>query len=186
MSRILVFLAVLFMSTLSIAELSYEQLNKVAITPEHLQGHFRQQKYLLDLDVTLHSSGKFQYQRDEAIRWETIEPIQNVLIMTPQRIVNSQGDNELVTLDAKSNPAVLILSDIFFSVLTADWKKLATYFSLTGTLEQQQWQVELIPTDAIVAQVMTRVELKGDGLLRELTFHEKNGDSTVITFDNLK
>jgi len=185
-NKLVFLLTILILSTPSIAEISIEELNNIVTAPESLKGQFKQEKYLSELDVSLYSSGIFNYQRDKSIRWETLEPIQNVLMMTPDSIINTQGDNEIAKMDVKSNPAVAIFNDIFFSVLMAEWETLSTYFSLSGrSLGEQQWQVELNPIDKTMAQVMSRVSLKGDTLLRELVFYEKNGDRTAIYFENL-
>ena len=176
---------ILLWPIISGADISVEQLNNIVTSPEYLEGGFSQEKYLSELEATLSSSGVFSYQRDSSIRWETLEPIKNILIMSPQSIINMQGGIEIAKMDLKSNPAVAIFSDIFFSVLTAEWETLSTYFSLSGTLVDEQWQVELIPVDKTMIQVMSRVALKGDTLLRELIFYEKNGDRTTIHFENL-
>lgn len=175
----------LLLPVVSVASISYEKLNKLVATPTYLSGKFTQDKYLSELDTTLHSSGVFSYQRGESIRWETIEPIKNVLIMTPQRIINSQGDKVIISLDVTSNPVIAALSDIFFSVITAEWDALSAYFLMSGTLAESAWNVNLVPIDETMLQVVERVTLKGDSLLRELIFYEKNGDQTVIFFDAL-
>jgi hypothetical protein len=179
-----VFLTMMLWSTLSAADISFEQLNAIAATPETLTGQFRQQKYLSELGATLDSSGVFSYRRNESIRWETLTPIQNVLTLTPNSIIGSQGEHEVLRLDAKSNPVIGVLSDVFFSVLTAKWGNLSAYFSLSGVSENG-WAVELMPIDTTVMQLMEKVILKGDGLIRELTVYEKNGDTTTIYFENL-
>lgn len=181
----LIYALLLFVPASSYADITFEELNKLSISPAYLQGKFVQEKYLAELDASLKSSGVFNYQRRSSIRWETIEPIQNVLLMTPESITNSQGGNELITMQVDSNPVVTILSDIFFSVLTAEWEQLATYFSLSGSSIEGRWQVELIPSDKTIMQVVSRVQLTGDTLLRELIFFEKNGDKTTIKFDEL-
>ena len=185
MNRLVVFISILLLPLIAMAELSVEQLNKVVASPEQLHGEFKQSKYLKDLDVTLDSSGVFSYTRAESIRWETLEPIKNLLLMTPERISSSHNGQETMMLEAKSNPTVMILSDVFFAVLTANWGKLTTYFSLSGTLNQQQWHVDLIPTDAAIMQAIRRVEIEGDSLLKQLVFVESNGNRTVIIFDQL-
>lgn len=179
------FLCILLWPIISIAEISIKQLNNIVTATDYLEGRFSQEKYLSDVDATLYSSGVFNYQRDQSIRWETLEPIQNILMMTPQSIINTQGGHEIAKIDVKTNPAIAILSEIFFSVLTAKWEALATYFSLSGTLLDQQWQVELIPIDKAMTQAMSRIALKGDTYLRELIIYEKNGDRTTIHFENL-
>jgi len=185
MNKALLLCGLLLVSTVSYGDLSFDDLSKLSTAPEYLEGKFSQNKYLMELDANLESSGQFNYQRGKSIKWETIEPIQNILLMTPQSITNSQGENEIVSLQADSNPAVTILSDIFFSVLTAEWQQLAAYFTLSGTVEDDQWQVELVTSDKAVMQVVERVQLTGDTLLRELIFFEKNGDQTTIKFSDL-
>ncbi|MBY4676116.1 outer membrane lipoprotein carrier protein LolA [Marinobacterium arenosum] len=167
------------------AGFTYDQLEKVTVSPAHLDGHFTQEKYLSALDASLVSTGVFSYQRGRSIRWETLEPIKNELLMTPESIINRQGGQELLQLETASNPVVKVLSEIFFAVLTADWAKLSGYFDLSGTLEGSQWTAELVPTDSAVRQVVTRVELKGDSLLREVVLHENGGNRTAIRFDSL-
>jgi len=178
--------AVLFLvPMLAQAELTFEQLDELSMSPENLTGDFKQEKYLSSLDASLASSGVFNYQRETSIRWQTLLPIQNELLMTPTAIVNSQGGKELVRLETDSNPAVTVFSEILFSVLTAEWGKLASYFELSGGVEGVQWVAQLVPIDKTVMPVVSRVELKGDVLLREVILHEASGDRTTIRFDNL-
>lgn len=180
------FLIILFFLAIPVhAELTFEQLETLSKSPESLTADFNQQKYLSSLDATLSSSGVFHYQRGKSIRWQTLQPIQNELLMTPDAIVNRQGDQELVRLDTASNPAVAVFSDILFAVLTADWSQLASYFKLSGEGQGGQWHAQLVPIDKVVLQVVSRVELKGDKFLREVILHEASGDQTTIRFKNL-
>lgn len=187
MSRYCLSLALLLLSLTSRAEqLSYAQLQRLTQSPAQLSGSFSQQKYLQALDISLLSSGVFEYQRGKVIQWETLQPIQNELIVTPTAIVSKQGGQNLLQLGAETNPAVAAFSGILFSVLTADWKKLANYFALSGQFEGNQWQAELVPLESTISQVVSKVELKGDVLLREVTLLENGGDRITIRFDHLK
>lgn len=153
--------------------------------PEQLQGRFTQEKYLSVVDAYLNSSGLFSYQRDAEILWETKEPVQSKVVLTPTAIVNRQGEREIVSLDSETNPMVGVLSEIFFAVFTADWNRLSGYFAVSGEQANQQWRAELIPLDAVIKQVVSRVELKGDTLLREVVLYESGGDYTRIHFHEL-
>lgn len=168
------------------AELSYGELEKLSTTPEKLKGHFVQEKYISNLSISLKSSGNFSYQRGEALQWQTMEPIQHKLIMTRESIINKQGENELVHLNVNTNPAIQVISELFFSVLTAEWQGLERFFKLSsGKNVNGQWAAELLPIDNVITQFTDRVTLQGDALLREVTIYEKNGDYTKIQFDNL-
>ena len=88
-------------------------------------------------------------------------------------------------IENESNPAVALFNEIFFAVLTAEWGKLSAYFKLSGKMEDGQWHAELVPVDTTVQQLVSRVELKGETLVREITLHESSGDRTTIHFNNL-
>lgn len=198
MIRSLLLFLLLSCSTLSQAELTFEQLKEVTLTPETLNGTFVQEKYLSSVDASLISSGTFHYLRNQSIQWITLEPIQNELLMTPTSLVNKQGSEELMRLESTATPALTVISNLFFSVLTAEWQQLSDYFELSGTLQEsaphkqqgdpaqkQPWHATLIPIEPTIQQVVSKVELKGDLLLEEVILHEPGGDRTQIRFENL-
>lgn len=166
------------------AEISFERLAQLSSMPVELQGRFRQEKYLGALDTSLLSSGRFSYRRDELIRWQIEQPIENELLMTPTGLSSRQGDDELLRLDADSNPGVTIMSEILFAVMTAQWQQLSDYFELSGEIDGQQWHAVLLPREAIVARSFERVELRGAELLQVIVLHEKVGDRTTIYLEN--
>jgi len=166
------------------AEITFSQLAQISTTLESLEGRFIQEKYLSALDATLISTGVFNYQRGKSMRWEILEPIRNELLMTPDTITNMQGDKELLLLDAGPNPVAVVLAQVFFSVLTADWKNLSDYFELSGEIKGQQWQAVLVPLDQAIRQVFSRVDLKGESLLEEIILYENSGDITTIRLNN--
>lgn len=175
---------VLLLPTVVQAEINYDQLAQFSLTPEILEGSFSQEKYLGALDATLISTGVFSYHRGKSIRWEILEPIHSELMMTPTAVSSKQGNQELMRLDVNNNPVARVIGEIFFAVLTADWAKLSPYFELSGTIEGQQWHAILLPLDQTVAQIFSRIELKGLELLEEIVLHEISGDRTTIRLVN--
>ena len=165
------------------AEITFSQLTRISMTPEMLEGHFSQEKYLSALDATLKSTGVFTYQRSESIHWKILEPIQNELVISPVAITSKQADGEWLRLEVGLNPTAVVLGEIFFSVLTAEWEVLADYFELSGKIEGQEWHAVLVPIDQSVMQVFSRIELKGGILLREIILFENGGDRTTIHLD---
>jgi hypothetical protein len=188
--RSLLLLTLLCWSTLSQAELTFEQLKDVTLTSDSLNGTFVQEKYLSSVDASLMSSGTFHYLRNQSIQWITLEPIQNELLMTPTSLVNKQGGEELMRLESTATPALTVISNLFFSVLTAEWQQLSDYFELSGTLQEnsqqtQQWHATLTPIEPTIQQLVSKIELKGALLLQEVILHEPSGDRTQIRFENL-
>ena len=179
-------LLILFLAFPIFAKTSFNQLKEITTISGDLEGNFTQDKYLHALDATLTSTGMFSYRRKVSVRWETLEPIQSEFLMTPSEIISRQGEQELFKMNAGDNPVISILNKIFFSVLTAEWENLAQYFQIADTtIEKESWQVELLPLDKTILQVVQRVELKGDLFLRKIILHEKDGNRTTIHFSDL-
>lgn len=179
------FACILFLPFTAHAELTFEQLEAISSTPEKLEGRFKQEKYLSHIDVSLFSSGVFSYQRGQEIHWHTLKPIQNELIITPEVIINRQDGRDLVHVDVDSNPSIRLLSELFFSVLTAEWQKLGAFFEISGEKGAEQWTAELVPIDKVITQFSDRIILRGDTLLREIIIYEKSGNYTIIRFSEL-
>lgn len=186
MVRLLVGIWLLVTAVFVNAEVTYQLLENRTDSPLKLDGEFTQEKYLAALQTSLSSHGDFNYRRSELIRWNTLYPIENELVMTPESIVNKQGDEEFIRLESSSNPVVSVFSEIFFAVLTADWSKLSTYFRLSGEMGTEGWVAVLVPIEGNVGQVVTKVELQGDRLPQKVVMHEPNGNRTTIKFRNMQ
>ncbi|WP_290702694.1 outer membrane lipoprotein carrier protein LolA [Amphritea sp.] len=164
----------------------FKFLESLTTAPESLHGQFTQVKLVKALDARFESSGSFDYERGSSIRWHTLTPIDNLLTLTPRTISSQQGDTLLSNLDSQNNPVVVIFSDIFFGVMTAEWQTLAEYFEMDVQGSKEHWTVTLHPIDKSVEQVVTRVELSGDDLLRKVLLFEAAGDQTQIKFTELQ
>lgn len=165
------------------AEIDFLRLAQIAAAPDQLHGSFRQQKYLGALDTSLHSSGRFSFRRDESIHWEILQPIQNELIITPDGLSSRHGDDELLHLDAASNPGAAMLGEIMFALLSAQWSRLEQYFTLSGDIDGEHWHAVLEPRDAVIGQFFQRIELDGSAWLQVIVLHEQGGDKTTIQLD---
>lgn len=161
---------------------SVGELQNLLQTPAQLSGHFSQAKYLAAVDTSLKSSGTFAYVADQEITWHTITPIENTLILTPNQIISAHNGQQTSVMDSQNSPAVRILSDLFFGVMTADWDLLQEYFSIDASISQGQWQAQLTPSDTSIGQVITQVTLSGATFLQQVELHEVNGNTTTIQF----
>ncbi len=184
MIRLVVFL-IMLQATLLNAAPRFEELAKLTDSPPTLKGDFEQKKTLKAFDTSITSTGQFSYQRNAFIRWKTVAPVENELLMTPNGISSQQDGDELINLTADKTPAIKMLSSIFFAVLTAEWQTLAEYFDVVLEGDQTSWAVVLTPKDNTLKQAVIQVNLAGGRLLNEVVLHEQNGDSTHILFSNL-
>lgn len=162
--------------------LSYQQLAVTTEHPDHLEGRFLQKKYLRALDTHIDSAGHFSYDQGQQIIWTTETPIESTMTVTPEGMVSSEGGEDILKLDAQEQPAVRIMNEIFFAVLTANWDRLDEYFTLTGSIEDKHWHAILTPKPQEMRKLITSVELSGSKLLEDVVLHESNGDRTRIAF----
>ena len=156
------------------AELSFKALGAIVQMPENLEGGFTQEKYLAALEASLISTGKFSYHENKLINWITLTPIKSSLLLTPDSISDESG--------AELSQGSDVLSNVLFSVLTANWAGLSNYFDMSGSTTDENWQVILNPRDATIASVIERIELGGNRFIRELTLYDRSGDYTKIIF----
>ena len=166
------------------ADISFEQLARITVTPERHQGSFEQEKYLAAVDASLQSSGIFDFERGRSIRWEILEPIRSEILMTPDGISSRAGGETLLELEASANPAVAALGEIFFAVLTSDWQALEAWVELSGSVADGSWHAILKPRAETTGLVFSRLELFGGELLKTIVLHESSGDRTTIRLDS--
>ncbi|MFP8966882.1 outer membrane lipoprotein carrier protein LolA [Pokkaliibacter sp. CJK22405] len=162
------------------------QITTLMASPPSLHGTFQQSKHLAALDTDIDSSGRFAYQRDTEIDWQTLEPVESLLKLTPERITSEQGGKILSELETRNNPVVALFSDIFFGVMTARWSTLSEHFEVQTSVTGKTWQATLTPKAAEVQRVVSQVELQGGQYITEIVLHEAEGDWTRIRFDNLQ
>ena len=162
------------------ADISFERLAELVAMPTMLEGSFRQQKFLASFDTSLASSGSFRLQRGESVHWHIDEPIKNELVITPAGMSSRQGDSELLRLDADSSPAVALMGEVMFALISADWPTLARYFELAGSLDGGSWQAQLKPRDVLIGELFARIDIEGGALPRRIVIYENGGDITTI------
>lgn len=170
----------------ALAEPGYQAVEALMESPASLQGRFEQVKHLSALDTEIHSSGRFAYEQDIEISWRTQVPIESLLRLTPNQITSEQDGTLLSQLETRSNPVVELFSEIFFGVMTARWDRLDKHFSAETHVSGSDWYATLIPREARVKRVISRVELQGDRNLRQVMLYEEGGDWTRIRFHDLQ
>ncbi|MEX1032914.1 MAG: outer membrane lipoprotein carrier protein LolA [Cellvibrionaceae bacterium] len=157
------------------------QLEQRIELAETIKGTFNQRKTISVLPEPLHSHGTFGYDRRTGLEWETLAPIANRLVFDDQGIRQSVDGQAVWEIDV-SQPAVVTVTRVISSVLAADWSTLQDYFSLSGSIDEQGWQLRLEPDDVVLAEIVSAIAVSGNRVLSRMTLLEANGDRTEITF----
>lgn len=152
---------------------------------EHLEGRFQQSKYIADLETTLDSSGRFQFDAERGLQWQIVEPVPTRLRITPTEIIEEQDGEEVMRMDVDEQPMTRAISEVFFAIFGGDWDKLTERFRVESVATDGGWHFRLAPRDELLASYLETVELQGTDYLETLTLSESNGDRTRIQLSDV-
>lgn len=157
-----------------------QRLDDVAV----LRGDFEQRKTLKGFKNPLVSRGDFLVARGRGVLWRTREPFASTLVVTRDRLVARQADGTVGTqIDARTEPGVRAVNEMLFALMSADMEVLDKRFDIDGRLSgKAAWQLSLKPREASLAQWVTRIELDGDHVVRQVRMTEASGDVVVTQF----
>lgn len=173
----------LLLPSASPAAIDLSRLARLTADSERHEGRFVQDKYLASVDASLRSSGRYSYERGNLLRWRIEEPVSSELLLTAEGVVSNGSGDEAPWLETSGNPTAAAMGRVLFAVLIADWEQLSEYFELDGDLAGERWHVVLTPRDAILGEVFSSIELRGEKRPEEILLHETGGNRTRILLE---
>ena len=159
-----------------------EKIQTLLAKPDTLCGHFEQAKTLVGLKKPVISSGRFCVVAGKGVLWRTLVPFPASVRLTRDEIVESNGDQVTNRLSTREDPGVRVVTELLFSLLAGDVKRLSTSFDVGVKFAGKNWQAALTPRDAGMRRVVGRIELNGGEYVSSITIREAGGDRTDITF----
>lgn len=143
---------------------------------QQLDGRFEQYKSIAVLPVPLHSTGRFNYSAGKTIVWETLDPIQQIIQISPEGI----------RFDGATKPtpqaAVETITHIFMGVVSGQFSNLENYFTIEPQGDSSHWVLILKPNSANLAAYIQGIEIRGGEYTEQLEIIEANGDKTKVRF----
>lgn len=154
--------------------------------PEWLRGEFTQSKKVAGFARPLVSRGDFVLARGRGVLWRTTTPFASELRLTRDDIRATQGGHTSMRLEAAREPTVRVISTLMFSLLHGDVSSMGELFELSGAIKGAGWQLSLLPRPGPLQQVLRKVELEGDSLVRRIQLFETQGDESLIQLVGLR
>jgi len=162
------------------------KLKQIAKETSSISASFKQEKIVSFMNKPQLSSGVFYYQQKDKMRWEEQKPNAYILLINAEKIRIKEGGKEkkmggAAKMMAQINSLMisLINGDIFES------KDFTSQYFETST----RFIVELTPKNKKLKSIFNTIELSFDKKtlrLKKLTFNEKSGDKSRMTFFNEK
>ncbi len=162
------------------------KIQSMLAKPSVLCGRFDQTKQLTGMKKPLVSTGRFCVVTGKGILWRTLKPFPSTLRLTPDEIVNYQGDRVAMRLDAKQEPTVRMINSVLFSLLAGDLLQLTTLFEIDSKVEAATWQVALKARSPALAKAIGTISLNGGAYVKSMTMKEAGGDQTTVIFSGIQ
>lgn len=165
------------------ASVSIDQLLNLQAKGDEVSGDFLQKKFLTGLKNPIVSKGEFNYTVQEKLVWEVIHPFPSRLILTQNKIIQSNKGNVTFEIDARKQPFARVISNIFFDVLAGDSDSFSGNFSHSIQKIHGLWTIQLIPKSESLSSLYREIQLTTDrGRIVVVALFEISGDKQVIEF----
>jgi len=147
-----------------------------------LRADFEQEKKLAVLRRPLRSSGTFLFAADKGVSWRTVEPFENLFIITPDAIYQKAEGQKPLVIDVASRPVARGFTDVFIALFSGEVEGLDARFDVFFSAGAGRWAIGLKPKGKILKTLIDRVVLCGGETVESIDFLERSGDRTQIRF----
>lgn len=129
-------------------------------------GQFEQTRWLADIDSQLESRGTFEHQ-DAGLVWQTTSPINDRVVMS--------ADNDELPMGFQA------VAPVLGGLLSGDWQALERYFTIELSGTQEEWQANLTPSEANIAQRLDQLLVYGNQQVERVEIMFTNDDRLELT-----
>jgi hypothetical protein len=145
-----------------------------------IRGKFTQSRHLAGLAKPLQSSGTFLFARSAGIEWHTLAPFDSQFLLTESGITQHDDGGGTLRIDTADQPALAVVSRVFFALFSLDYDALSRDFSIAGYRQADRWTLQLQPRSDALRRVFRQARLTGKASVDAVTLEEGNGDSSEI------
>jgi hypothetical protein len=152
-----------------------------------VRGRFVQQRNLAGLAKPLESSGDFLFARGTGIEWHTRQPFDSQFILTHDVMTQRDEGGEPMRISAADQPALTVVSRVFFALFALDFDALSQDFTMSGGASgTEPWHLLLRPKTPALASVFKQAMISGDATVKTVILDDANGDSTIIDLNDVQ
>lgn len=163
------------------------KVRQTAENTETIVSDFTQTKQIFVLDNVITSEGKLIFKAPNLVRWEYVDPYQNVAIFKDnQLLVNNEGKRQ--NIDLGSNKMFKSLNSLIVNSIKGDMFD-DTQFELDYSGYEDFYLITFVPRDKRLKKFIASFEMKfskDTTEVDEVKLIEPNDDYTVITFHDRK
>jgi hypothetical protein len=145
-----------------------------------VRGRFVQRRYLADLAQPLQSSGRFLFAREAGIEWHTELPFDSQFLLAESGITQRDEGGVTLSIKAAEQPALAVVSRVFFALFALDIGALSHDFELYGEPRGAGWVLGLKPRAEALGSVFRQAVVSGGATVERVVLEDGNGDRSEI------
>jgi outer membrane lipoprotein-sorting protein len=135
------------------------------------------------LERTLESSGRLTFAAPDSFVRETLKPRQEKVAVVGNKVTLSSGSRTR-TVPLDSVPEAAVITDAIRGTLTGNRELLERHFAATVSGSAARWQLELVPTEPRLRELVRVVQLSGQqSQVRGVTVVMADGDRSVMVIE---
>jgi outer membrane lipoprotein-sorting protein len=166
-------------------KLKVDQMSK---NTSSLESDFVQVKNLKVLSEKVTSTGHFNFQKKNNLRWEYNEPYKYIIVISNGRILIKDEKNKVKKYDINSNKVFREINDIMVSCVNGEILS-SGKFQVSYYENEKNFKIELSPLSKQVKESLKKIHLyfdKNVTSVSKLEMIEPGDDVTTIEFKNKK
>ncbi len=165
-----------------------QKISSATQSMKSMQCDFVQTKTVKLLNDKMVSKGKMAYQQTDKLRWEYTSPYTYTFILNGTK-VSLQKNKRNDVIDVSKNKMFKEIAAIMMNSVVGKCLTDTKSFKTTITEGSTEYVATLVPQKKEMKQMFTKIVLHFNikqGVVSRVDMYEKNGDSTVITLENIK
>ncbi len=162
-------------------DLSVSELMRVIGQTKEGKALFVEKKYIGIVDKPLVSSGELAFTAPDRLEKRTLKPVTESLILEGDNLTIEQADKRRFKVSLREHPEVAAFVESIRGTLAGDRLALESAYTLELTGVLDKWQLVLVPTQAQMSKLITRIRIGGNhGDVKAITFEQADGDRSEM------
>ncbi|AGH39462.1 Outer membrane lipoprotein carrier protein LolA [Bibersteinia trehalosi USDA-ARS-USMARC-188] len=178
----LIFLLIFSLFSPLVVAFSQQDLVLQLQKPSNLQGQFSQQRFLNGLTKPMTTQGDFVLLKNQGLLWQMKKPFENQLRVKADGISQWNGSQWVSSQQLGQSEQI----KLFLGLLSGDVAALSSQFDLQLNGTEKAWQLSLVPNTLLMKQIFDNIEIRGDLVVKSIEIREKQGDRTLIRFEQIQ
>ena len=142
---------------------------------------FVEKKYIGIVDKPVESSGELAFTAPSKLEKRTLKPALESLVLDGDSLTIEQADRRRLTVSLQEHPEVSAFVESIRGTLAGDRTALEKYYAISASGSMEKWQLQLVPTQARMAQVISRIRISGaQASVKTIEFEQADGDRSEM------